>query len=139
MTPLAVDETGLVAGLLGLGAAFADVSSLRTSAPPQIAGYVGLSLSPNVGPAAGGSRVEISGGSPKPFQNIFFGSQSVADVPTGQGAGATVFSPKHASGPVDVLVQDTMGYLAGTFQAFSYGPTISKVLEGLTQPKAAPR
>ncbi len=127
LQPYAIDSTGLMAGVLGHGIGFADMSFLQTgafnvySAPPQIA--------PALGPAAGGTAVQIS--------QVLYLNDTLLDVifggtpatnPTSSSSVVSATAPAHAAGPADVLVRTGGGALALAPNAFSYGPSIQDIV-----------
>lgn len=123
--PMAVDETGLIAGFLGYGIGFADAGSLLSGTPQT---FFGADARPSLGPTAGGTGVLFSG----PYNgqtalNLYFGVDAGSNLSPGS-SGLSATSPPHAAGPVDVTLQTTNGGLVSAFAGFSYGPSIRQIL-----------
>ena len=130
LIPLAVDETGLIAGLVGWGVGFIDTSSLLapSSAPGVNLMQNGDAILPHEGPVSGGTSVAFTGlNTSFQAQNVLFGSIPGTDL-TAQGITHLVNTPPQAAGPVDVSIATTNGALLTVFNGFSYGPSVEKAL-----------
>ena len=142
LTPLALDETGLIGGTAGGafsgGFGFADVSSLQTASYlDTLTGLVSSMGGPystvqNVGPATGGSAVQFNGspGGRAPTA-MYFDNQPVSQFTAGSDGSVTALSPAHAPGPVDVAVTSA-GAVAVAFDTFSYGPYVTAIASTLS-------
>jgi IPT/TIG domain len=122
-SPMAVDETGLIAATIGHGVAFLDGGALALAPPP------GLSterVSPAFGPVQGGTPVTFSGLSITDATRVTFGTQAGTIVSQGS-MGLSADTPPGTPGPVDVTVNASDGGFVLQPQAFSYGPSIVEV------------
>lgn len=121
-TPEAVDETGLIIGVIGNGVSFLEGGSLLSVAP-------GLqlpnpSISPTSGPMAGGTETTVySDINTSRLSQIFFGN-GLAEGATIDSLGIHVASPPGSAGPVDVAVTATDGAFELSPEWFSYGPWV---------------
>jgi WD40 repeat protein len=123
--PLAIDETGLIAGLLGYGVGFADAKALSSG---TFQAFASADVLPNLGPPSGGTTVQffgLQGG--QTAVNIFFGTQAGSDLSLSSPT-LTASAPQHAPGAVDVTLETAEGGLVSAYEGFSYGPSIVKIL-----------
>lgn len=126
-TPMAVDETGLLACAIGHGVALLDASALQPQAPGTVFGF-GYSnvVQPSSGSAQGGTQVVLTGFQVNNVQNVSFGGQTAPVVSTGS-LGITVTTPAASPGPVDVSVSLTDGSYWLFPKDYSYGPSVVEV------------
>ncbi len=131
MTPMAIDETGLIAGPLGEGVGFLDAGALRSaSAAPTIFLYSigGAIAQPSFGPVQGGTQVLLSGLQTTKATNVYFGNQLATGVTQGDlTLGVTATAPPGAPGAADVAVTFTDGGLVLFPEGYSYGPSIVEI------------
>jgi hypothetical protein len=121
-TPQAVDETGLIAGVIGNGVSFLEGGTLLST---QLGGQVpNSSVKPTTGPTAGGTQVTvISDISASRLNKIYFGT-GLAEGATVDSLGIHVATPPGQPGPVDVAVSATDGAFELSPEWFSYGPWV---------------
>jgi hypothetical protein len=119
-TPQAIDETGLIAGVIGNGVSFLDGGSLLNGSPGlQVPNP---SVLPTSGSAAGGTpTLVVSDINATRLNQIFFGT-GVAEGATIDSLGIHVNSPPGHPGPVDVGVTASDGAFELSPEWFSYGP-----------------
>ena len=99
-------------------------------APPQL-----TAVSPQTGPTAGGTVVELIGKGFEDGMTVLFGSVLSDNVTVASATSAMVVTPPHAKGAVDITVISPYGQVVKLPGAFSYMPP-PKVLA--VTPKAAP-
>ncbi len=121
-TPQVVDETGLIAGVIGNGVSFLEGGTLLNSAPGvQVPNP---SAEPPSGPPAGGTQTTIvSEFTAGRLKQVYFGS-GAAEAPTVDNLGIHVDSPPGNPGPVDVVALSNDGGIEVSPEWFSYGPWI---------------
>jgi hypothetical protein len=121
-TPQAVDETGLIAGVIGNGVSFLDGGNLLSTQPGlQVPNP---SVNPTSGPIAGGTQTTvISDINASRLKQIYFGT-GVAEGATIDNLGIHVDAPPGNPGPVDVAVSATDGAFELSPEWFSYGPWV---------------
>jgi len=132
VTPMAVDETGLIAGVIGHGVAFLDGANLLP-AKPAVGMYVCCyPLQPAFGPVQGGTQVQEPGVAPTlSLAAIYFGDKPASAVSVaGQNWYAT--TPAGHPGPVNVRLAMTDGGTGLLPDAYSYGPWILEVARDTT-------
>ena len=124
--PDAIDETGLIAAESSHGITFLDAGAFHPGAPTS--GISNSIVTPVVGPASGGTNVQLSFGSfpPTKASAVFFGNQLGGNVQA-QPNGAAVTSPAGNPGPVDITGVLADGNLVLAPESFSYGPSIIDV------------
>jgi hypothetical protein len=121
-TPQAVDETGLIAGVIGNGVSFLEGGNLLSTQPGSQ--VPNPSVRPTSGPTAGGTQTTvISGINASRFSQIHFGT-GLAEGATFDSLGIHLASPPGNPGPVDVAVSATDGAFELSPEWFSYGPWI---------------
>jgi len=146
LTPMAIDETGLVAGtaggLINGGLGFADVSSLQTGPyrDPNLNDVSSMEgpylTTQNVGPVTGGTSVQFnSTPDGQTATGMYFDHQPVSTFTTeNDGQSLPTFitdtlvvaaAPPHGPGPVDVAITTSAGASLVAFAAFSYGPYVT--------------
>lgn len=116
LSPQAADETGLIAGLGGEGVGFVDGAALVTGA----VAYSNAILSPDFGPATGGTTVSVDGAIAG-TKTVYFGT--AAGTVKSAAAPVTLVSPA-GTGIVDVSVFTATGAEQLIPEAFSYGPNV---------------
>jgi len=121
-TPQAVDETGLIIGVIGNGVSFLDGGNLLSTQPGlQVPNP---SVNPTSGPIAGGTQTTvISDINTSRLKQIYFGT-GVAEGATIDSLGIHVATPPGNPGPVDVAVSATDGAFELSPEWFSYGPWV---------------
>ena len=117
----AMDNSGLLFGPMEEGVAFLDTTVLHpgTVGTEYLNGY----LTPNVGPAAGGTSVQSGGSSPSGIASVFFGPNQATSVSESSSL-VYAISPAGSPGPADVITTANDGGVQTLPEAFSYGPTI---------------
>ncbi|MBZ5661313.1 MAG: hypothetical protein LAO08_12980 [Acidobacteriia bacterium] len=132
MTPMAIDETGLIVGPLGEGVGFLDAGTLHTSsvAPTSFLYTIGGAVTqPSFGPVQGGTQVLLAGLQTTKAQNVYFGDQLATGISQGNlTLGITATAPAGPPGPSDVAVTFTDGGLVLFPEGYSYGPSIVEIL-----------
>jgi IPT/TIG domain len=122
----AMDNTGLLAGVLDEGMGLLDTAAMRTGTVGQLF-LQGEVPDPETGPVAGGTSVSFVG-TPN-LAAVYFGSNLGTVVSQNPGYGQfTVATPPNSAGVVDVYGLMTDGGVEIVPQGFSYGPTILKIL-----------
>jgi len=126
ITPQAVDETGLIAGVMGQGVAFLDGGAViqGTPGPASTNGFV----QPSFGPELGETPVQITGGIPSTasLKDVYFGNQLALGA-SFSSPGIAATTPPGLPGPVDVAVTARDDGLALLPESFSYGPWVVEV------------
>lgn len=120
----AIDNTGLLAGVNVEGVGFLDAAAMQTGpvGRPFLNGYV----TPNTGPASGGTSVNTYFSPSTNLAAVYFG-QNLATAITSNSSQLDATTPAGSGGPVDVVALMTDGGAEILPQAFSYGPTILEV------------
>jgi hypothetical protein len=127
VTPMAVDETGLIIGPLGEGVGFLDAGALQAGpANPTIFLSGGQLLQPTFGPVQGGTSTLFDGLQTSKAAKVYFGNQLATGV-SEQPLGIVANSPAGEAGAADVAVTYTDGGLSLFPEAFSYGPSIVEI------------
>ena len=131
MTPMAIDETGLIVGTMGEGVGLLDAAILH-SGPANPTSFLysigGAVAQPSFGPVQGGTQVLLAGLQTTKAANVFFGDQLATGIVQGnQTLGLTATVPAAPAGPVDVAVAFTDGGLVLFPEGYSYGPSIVEV------------
>jgi IPT/TIG domain/Bacterial Ig-like domain (group 3)/Putative Ig domain len=88
------------------------------------------SISPNSGPAAGGTSVTITGSNFQAGATVFFGGVAALSATISSATRIQVVTPAHAAGTVDVVVQNPdlqTSTLSGGFAYNSIAPRLSSV------------
>jgi len=88
------------------------------------------SLSPNSGPAAGGTSVTISGTNFQAGASVLFGGVAALSATISSATRIQVVTPAHAAGTVDVVVQNPdlqTATLSGGFAYNSIAPALSSI------------
>ncbi|HUK31691.1 MAG TPA: hypothetical protein VLV89_11300 [Candidatus Acidoferrum sp.] len=121
VTPLAMDETGLMLGVVSRGVAFLDGGAIQSSiGPTQVNGFV----TPSVGPTQGGTVVQIDGlFTPGSVNGAYFGATPAASFAPNLPNNVSATTPAGSPGPVNVVVTTANDYLMIP-QGFSFGPSI---------------
>ena len=124
ITPMAVDETGLIAGVIGQGIGFIDGGALLPAQPALEMFICCNFLQPTFGPAVGGTPVQETGAAPTlSLAGVYFGNRPATQVSVeGQNWFAT--SPAGQPGPVNVKIAAADGGIVLLPDAFNYGPSI---------------
>jgi hypothetical protein len=126
-TPMAVDETGLLACAIGHGVALLDGSAVQAQAPGTTFGFgYNNVVQPSFGPVQGGTQAVLTGFQSNNVQNVSFGGQTAPVVSTGS-SGITVTVPAGIPGPVDVSASLTDGSYWFFPKDYSYGPSIVEI------------
>lgn len=128
---LATDGTGLLAGPLGQGIGFLDLSTLQTGAVGTQFTDAAQSLNPATGPISGGTETQWIDESPVgTLTSIDFDSQPATSISATAGNYNTSIdatSPAGTAGPADVYLFTDDGGMQLLPEAFSYGPTVLEV------------
>jgi hypothetical protein len=131
VTPMAMDETGLMLGVTSRGLAFLDGGAPMTAGTgtSQVNGLI----TPNAGPTQGGTSVQTTGLiNPAAGNGVFFGSTPATSVTPNPPNNVNAVSPAGAAGPVNVTVT-TPSNLLLIPESFSYGPwVVEAVATGAT-------
>ncbi len=138
-TPTCIEEIGASSNLVGLnnrGVAFLDASqpsNLPTSAPMFAVVPV---AQPAEGPAAGGTSLTLTGANFSSTPQVRFGAASPTPADSSNSSQIQLTSPPSVtSGPVNLNAYFSNGWLAVAPNAFSYGPTITRVLPNTGTPQ----
>ena len=125
--PDAIDETGLIAAQSSHGITFLDAGAFHPGAPTSV--ISNSIVTPVVGPANGGTRVQLvfGGLGTTNVSKFFFGNQLGANVQLQTGGAFAATSPPGNPGPVDVTGVLADGNLVLAPESFSYGPSILDV------------
>jgi len=125
--PDAIDETGLIAAQSSHGITFLDAGAFHPGAPTSV--ISNSIVTPVVGPANGGTRVQLvfGGLGTTNVSKFFFGNQLGANVQFQTGGAFAATSPPGNPGPVDVTGVLADGNLVLAPESFSYGPSILDV------------
>jgi hypothetical protein len=131
LSPMAVDETGLIVGPMGEGIGFLDAGTLLSGpANPSIFLYAGggSDIQPSFGSVQGSTQVLIAGLQTTKAENVFFGNQLAIGISQGDRAlGVSATTPPGSPGAVDVAVTFTDGGLSLFPEGYSYGPSIVEI------------
>ena len=135
--PTSIEELGTASNLVGLnnrGLAFLDASqptSLPLSAPVFSAVPV---AQPAEGPTAGGTTVSVSGSNFSSSVQVRFGPSNPVNASAASASQLQIASPARASsGPVNLTAYFANGWVALAPSAFSYGPSIARVIPNTGQ------
>lgn len=125
INPQAVDENGLIAGVIGRGVSFLDSADPIMAQPgPQVPNPF---VEPPFGAEAGGTQVVFpSDFSSNRLKGLYFGANEATGASVG-GAGISVSTPPGDPGPLDVAALANDGALELAAEGFSYGPWIVEV------------
>jgi hypothetical protein len=124
------DETGLIVGPIGHGAAFLDSTQIN-SGPAQTIFSVGF-LSPGTAALAGGTAVQAvvsTINAPPPGPNItsgtiYIGNATAGNISVSNTIASGVAPPSFTIGPADFALVLPDGSIQLNPENFSYGPTI---------------
>ncbi len=131
ITPITIDEFGLIAGVGSHGVAFLDAGTIRPGVPSTIFGNtIALTLS---GPIQGGTqaRIEVSLLTIPPLSQVLFGSQPSPSAAF-NNSGLVASTPPGAPGPVDITGITTDGNIFLQPEGFTYGPWIQETTTNFT-------
>ncbi len=124
-----IDETGLIVGPIGHGAAFLDSSQISTGLGQSI--FSLEFISPGTGPVSGGTAVQaqvstINASSPPNITagTIYIGNATASNVSVSNTAATGSVPPSSTAGVADVTLQLPDGSIQLNPENFSYGPTI---------------
>lgn len=132
ITPMAVDETSLIAGVVGHGAAFLDGGVVLPAAPKAEMSICCYPLQPTFGPVQGGTQVQETGvASTLSLAGIYFGNQPASQVSAGSQSWFAT-TPAAVPGPVNVRIAATDGGLVLLPEAYSYGPSVVELTTNST-------
>ncbi len=128
IVPSAIDETGLIAGPIGHGAAFLDAAHVNQgqSGTDFNVGF----LAPNTGPVSGGTALQteiLAGGSPITTGTVYIGNAGATNVSLSSSLFKGDTPPATAEGPADFTLVLPDGTIRMMPEDFSYGPTIVEV------------
>jgi len=124
ITPMAVDETGLIIGTIGRGVAFLDGTVYLKSPAKSLMGICCYPLEPSYGPVAGGTMVQETGlADGVTFSTVLFGHQPATSFSTTSNFWSAV-APAGQPGSVNVILGGTDGSIQMLPEFYSYGPTI---------------
>ncbi len=128
ITPMAVDETGLIAGVLGQGIGFIDGGAVLPAQPKMEMFICCNPLQPGFGPAAGGTQLQEFGAAPTlSLAGVFFGNRPATQVfAASQSWFAT--TPPASQGPVNVKIAAADGGIVLLPEGYSYGPSIVELV-----------
>lgn len=122
VTPMTMDETGLMLGVTSRGVAFLDGGTIVTSGlgVTQVNGIV----QPSVGPTQGGTNIQFIGLiSPAGVNGVFFGNQPAASFSPSLPNNVNATTHAGVPGPVNVAVTTPSNYLMAP-ESFSFGPWV---------------
>jgi hypothetical protein len=106
-----------------LGGGFTYTSSKTVSTNPEVS-----SVSPNIGPATGGTQVFITGTNFQPGITVSFGGIQASGVTLLSGGQLSAFTPAHDPGFVNVELRNTDGQIGTAQNAFMFdGLSINSV------------
>lgn len=128
ITPMAVDETGLIAGVLGQGIGFIDGSALLPAQPKMEMFICCNPLQPGFGSVTGGTQVQEFGAAPTlSLAGVYFGNRPSAEV---SAASQSWFAttPPASPGPVNVKIAAADGGIVLLPDAYTYGPSIVELV-----------
>lgn len=124
ITPMSVDETGLILGTIGRGVAFIDGSFLLSAPTKGLMSICCYPLEPSYGATAGGTEVhEIGLADSADIATVLFGGQPDASFSMTQNNWSAT-SPAGVPGPVNVELIGADGGLQMLPEFYSYGPTV---------------
>jgi hypothetical protein len=108
-------------------ASFVQVSGSSHPGAPTVA-----SITPNSGPASGGTEVTITGTGFQSGASVKLGGTAATAVTVVSGTSITATAPAHAAGAVNVLVTNTDGQNGTLTNGFTYGaanpaPTVTSI------------
>lgn len=114
----------IAAFLFGCSTSNSSGSGDPSGSSPQISG-----ISPTSGSTAGGTTVTISGNNLQSGAAVTFGGISATVVNVASSSQATVTTPAHSAGSVDVVVTNPGGKSATLSNGFGYGtaPSVSAI------------
>ena len=130
-----VDASSNLCGLANRGVAFLDASP--TSSLPQAAPVFSSvpAAQPSEGPAVGGTTLSLTGENFSSNPQVRFGASNPVIATTVGNSQFQVVSPSSAAaGPVNLTAYFANGWVALAPAAFSYGPTIIRVLPNAGSP-----
>lgn len=84
-------------------------------------------VSPNRGPASGGTAVTIAGSNFKPGATVTFGSAAADNVTVLSGSQITCITPPHFPATVDVTVRNPNGQSGTLLRGFTYESDVASV------------
>ncbi|HJX83800.1 MAG TPA: IPT/TIG domain-containing protein, partial [Candidatus Angelobacter sp.] len=131
ITPIAIDESGLIAGVGSHGVVFLDAGTIRPGVPSTIFGNTfALTLS---GPVQGGTQaqIEVSLITVPPLSQVLFGGHPSPSA-TFNNSGLVATTPPGPPGPVDITGITTDGNIFLQPEAFTYGPWIQETITNFT-------
>ena len=134
-----IEEVGGSSNLVGLnnrGVAFLDASQ-PTSLPQAAPIFSGVPVAqPAEGPAVGGTTISVAGGNFSSNPQVRFGASNPVNATVAGASQLQLTSPAHAaSGPVNLTAYFANGWIALAPSAFSYGPSIVRVLPNVGSPQ----
>ncbi len=137
--PTSIEEVGASSNLCGLanrGVAFLDAS--QTSSLPQAAPVFSSVpvAQPSEGPGVGGTTLSLIGANFSSSPQVRFGANNPVNATAVGSSQVQVVSPAStAVGPVNLTAYFANGWVALAPSAFSYGPTIVRVLPNADTPR----
>ena len=125
----ASDSSQFVFGPGNRGIGFLDVSSPGTLSAPAPILVNAPAASPSEGPSAGGTSITLSGANFPSGAQIRFGAQTPIAANVVGSSQLQFTSPASGiSGPITLTAYFSNGWVAVAPGAFSYGPTVQKIL-----------
>jgi hypothetical protein len=132
ITPMAADETSLIAGVIGHGVGFLDGGVVLPAAPKAEMSICCYPLQPTFGPVQGGTQVQETGvASTLSLVGIYFGDRPATQVSAGSQSWFAT-TPAAVPGPVNVRIAATDGGLVLLPEAYSYGPSVVELTTNST-------
>jgi hypothetical protein len=137
--PTSIEEVGGSSNLCGLGnrgVAFLDAS--QTTSVPQAAPVFSAvpAALPSEGPASGGTTLTLTGTNLSASPQVRFGAINPVNATAASGSQLQVVSPAStATAPVNLTAYFPSGWVALVPAAFSYGPSIVRVLPNAGAPQ----
>lgn len=130
--PTAIEESDASHFVLGRGnrgIGILDVASPGVlSAPAPLFSSAPVAL-PAEGPNGGGTSITLTGSNFPSGAQVRFGSQTSVPASVGGSSQLQVISPASgASGPTNLIVYFSNGWIAAAPEAFSYGPAVQQIL-----------
>ncbi len=120
---------GFAAGHVNVGTPWTGTIATPPPAPNYVPPVTLTSVSPSVGPAAGGQTVQLTGSGFSAGATVSFGGAFASNVSVSSGGAATVVTPPHAAGLVSVTFTNATGQSSTLGGAFTYvaGPGLNSV------------
>ena len=124
----AQDSAGLLAGPMEEGVGFLDTAAMKTG--PVGFGFLNHNLSPETGPATGGTQIDFGNLSrAEPVASVYFGGKAATSISQSSGDFYAT-TPAGSPGTVDVYALMANGGVLIAPEGFSYGPTLLEVTPG---------